>query len=147
MEIQEKIQDDMKAALKSGDKLVLETLRMLRAQMKNVTIAKGEDLSEEDVFGILSKEVKKRKESIKLYNEGGREELAEKEEKEMKILTAYMPEELSTEELDTIVSKAISETNAEDLKDMGKVMGAVMPQVKGRADGKVIQDLVKTKLG
>ena len=146
MEIQEKIQDDMKAALKSGDKLVLETLRMLRAQMKNVTIAKGEDLSEEDVFGILSKEVKKRKESIKLYNEGGREELAEKEEKEMKILTAYMPEELSTEELDTIVSKAISETNAEGMKDMGKVMGAVMPQVKGRADGKVIQDLVKAKL-
>lgn len=146
MEIQEKIQDDMKAALKSGDKLVLETLRMLRAQMKNVTIAKGEDLSEEDVFGILSKEVKKRKESIKLYNEGGREELAEKEEKEMKILTAYMPEELSTEELDTIVSKAISETDAEGMKDMGKVMGAVMPQVKGRADGKVIQDLVKAKL-
>jgi len=136
----------MKAALKSGDKLVLETLRMLRAQMKNVTIAKGEDLSEEDVFGILSKEVKKRKESIKLYNEGGREELAEKEEKEMKILTAYMPEELSTEELDTIVSKAISETDAEGMKDMGKVMGAVMPQVKGRADGKVIQDLVKAKL-
>ncbi|MFC1502369.1 GatB/YqeY domain-containing protein [bacterium] len=146
MEIQEKIQDDMKAALKSGDKLVLETLRMLRAQIKNVTIAKGEDLSEEDVFGILSKEVKKRKESIKLYKEGGREELAEKEENEMKVLSAYMPEELTPEELDTIVSKAISETDAEGLKDMGKVMGAVMPQVKGRADGKVIQDLVKAKL-
>jgi len=147
MKIQDKIQDDMKAALKSGDKLVLETLRMLRAQMKNVTIEKGEDLSEEDVFGILSKEMKKRKESIKLYNEGGRQELAEKEEQEMKVLSAYMPEELSPEELNVIISKAISETSAEGLKDMGKVMGAVMPQVKGRADGKVIQDLVKTKLG
>jgi uncharacterized protein YqeY len=146
MGIQEQIQNDMKAAMKSGDKVVLETLRMVRAQITNTGIAKGEDLSDEDVFGILSKEVKKRKESIKLYKEGEREELAEQEEKEMKVLISYLPEALSPEELEAMVVKAIAEAGAEGMQDMGKVMGVVMPLTKGRADGKAIQDLVRSRL-
>ena len=146
MGIQEQIQDDMKAAMKSGDKVVLETVRMVRAQINNTRIAKGEDLSDEDVFGILSREVKKRKESIKLYREGEREDLAEQEEKEMEVLNSYLPKALTPDEIDAIVSKTISEAGAEGMKDMGKVMGVVMPQVKGRADGKAVQDLVRSKL-
>ncbi len=147
MGLQEKLLDDMKTAMKSGNKVALETLRMLRSQLKNASIAKGEDLSEEDVLGVLSKEAKKRKESFELYRQGGREDLAEKEEMEMQIIVSYLPEALSEDELVQIVDKAIVETEAESLRDMGKVMGVVMPQVKGRADGKAVQEMVKKKLG
>jgi uncharacterized protein YqeY len=147
MGLQEKLLDDMKTAMKSGNKVALETLRMLRSQLKNASIAKGEDLSEEDVIGVLSKEAKKRKESFELYRQGGREDLAEKEEMEMQIIVSYLPEALSEEELAKIIDKAIVETEAESLRDMGKVMGVVMPQVKGRADGKAVQEMVKKKLG
>ena len=147
MGLQEKLLDDMKTAMKSGNKVALETLRMLRSQLKNASIAKGEDLSEEDVIGVLSKEAKKRKESLELYRQGGREDLAEKEEIEMQIIVSYLPEALSEDELAKIVDKAVVETEAESLRDMGKVMGVVMPQVKGRADGKAVQEMVKKKLG
>jgi len=147
MGLQEKLLDDMKTAMKSGNKIALETLRMLRSQLKNASIAKGEDLSEEDVVGVLSKEAKKRKESLELYRQGGREDLAEKEEMEMQIIVSYLPEALSEDELAKIVDKAVVETEAESLRDMGKVMGVVMPQVKGRADGKAVQEMVKKKLG
>ena len=147
MGLQEKLLDDMKTAMKSGNKVALETLRMLRSQLKNASIAKGEDLSEEDVIGVLSKEAKKRKESLELFRQGGREDLAEKEEMEMQIIASYLPEALSEDELAKIVDKAVVETEAESLRDMGKVMGVVMPQVKGRADGKAVQEMVKKKLG
>ena len=147
MGLQEKLLDDMKTAMKSGNKVALETLRMLRSQLKNASIAKGEDLLEEDVMGVLSKEAKKRKESLELYRQGGREDLAEKEEMEMQIIASYLPEALSEDELAKIVDKAVVETEAESLRDMGKVMGVVMPQVKGRADGKAVQEMVKKKLG
>jgi uncharacterized protein YqeY len=146
MGLQEKLLDDMKTAMKSGNKVALETLRMLRSQLKNASIAKGEDLSEEDVIGVLSKEAKKRKESFELYRQGGREDLAEKEEMEMQIIASYLPEALSEDELAKIIDKAVVETEAESLRDMGKVMGVVMPQVKGRADGKAVQEMVKKKL-
>ena len=147
MGLQEKLLDDMKTAMKSGNKVALETLRMLRSQLKNASIAKGEDLSEDNVMSVLSKEAKKRKESLELYKQGGREDLAEKEEMEMQIIMSYLPEALSEDELEKIVDKAVVETEADSLRDMGKVMGLVMPQVKGRADGKVVQEMVKKKLG
>ena len=147
MGLQEKLLDDMKTAMKSGNKVALETLRMLRSQLKNASIAKGEDLSEDNVMSVLYKEAKKRKESLELYKQGGREDLAEKEEMEMQIIMSYLPEALSEDELEKIVDKAVVETEADSLRDMGKVMGLVMPQVKGRADGKVVQEMVKKKLG
>jgi uncharacterized protein YqeY len=147
MGLQEKLLDDMKLAMKSGDKLVLETVRMLRSQIKNVSISKGEDLTDDDVVGVLTKEAKKRKESLELYKQGERQDLADKEAAELKIIDSYLPEALSQEELEKIVSEAIAESGAESLKEMGKVMGAVMPKVKGRADGKAVQEMVRVKLG
>ena len=146
MGLEERLLEDMKTGMKSGDKLAVETLRMLRSQIKNASIAKGEDLSEDDVIGVLSKEAKKRKESLELFKEGGREDLVEKEQTELDLISSYLPEALSDDELLGIVQKAIDESGAEGLRDMGKVMGLVMPKVKGRADGKMVQELVKKKL-
>lgn len=146
MKVEAKLLDDMKAAMKSGDKVAVETLRMIRSQIKNASIAKGKDLSEEDVIDVLSKEAKKRKESLELFKQGGREDLAEKEQQELNIITSYLPAALSEDEVLGIIDKAIAEVGAEGMQDMGKVMGKVMPEVKGRVDGKVVQELVKKKL-
>jgi len=146
MGLQEKLLEDMKSAMKSGDQIKLDTLRMLRSQLKNAAISSGKDLSEQDVMGVLSKEAKKRKEAVELYKEGGRDELAEKEEKEFEIIQSYLPEALSEDEIIKVIKKVIQETGAEGMRDMGKVMGQVMGQVKGRADGGEIQALVKKML-
>ena len=137
---------DMKTALKSNDKVRLETIRLLRSQIHNAGITKGKELSEEEVLEVMAKEVKKRKESIKMFEDGGREDLVEKETQEMEIISSYLPEPLNEKELETIVSEAIKETGAESMRDMGKVMAVVMPKTKGRADGKQVQELVKKKL-
>lgn len=146
MNLQEKLLHDMKSALKSGDRETLETIRMLRSQLQNASIKKGKDLSDEDVVDVLSKEAKKRKESVEMYKKGEREDLVEKETHELEIISSYLPEALSPEELESIVEKAIEEANAESLRELGKVMGFVMPQVKGLADGKEVQEIVKNKL-
>jgi uncharacterized protein YqeY len=146
MNLQEKLLNDMKSALKSGDKETLGTIRMLRSQLQNASIKKGKELSDEDVIGVLSKEAKKRKESVEMYKKGEREDLVEKEAHELEIISSYLPEALSREELESIVEKAIEEARAESLREMGKVMGFIMPQVKGRADGKEVQEIVKNKL-
>ena len=147
MSILNKLQQDLKDSLKSGDKVRTDAIRMLISRLKNERISKGEDLTEDQEFSVLSKEAKKRKESIAMYRQGGREDLAAKEEQEFEIISSYLPAELSDEEIESIVSSVINETGAESLKDMGKVMGKVMPQVRGRADGKRIQEIVKKKLG
>jgi len=146
MGLQDRLLEDMKSAMKSGDQVKLDTIRMLRSQLKNANISSGEELSEQDVIGVLSKEAKKRKEAIELYKQGGREELAEKEEKEHEIIRSYLPEVLSDEAISKVIQKVIQETGAEGLRDMGKVMAQVMAQVKGRADGGQVQALVKKKL-
>ena len=146
MGLQERLFEDMKSAMKSGDKVTLETLRMLRSQIKNASISKGGDLSDDDVTGVLSKEAKRRKESIDLYTEGNRKDLVQQETKELEIITSYLPEMMSKEELLKMVDRTIRETGAESIKDMGKVMGAVMPQIKGRADGKAVQEIVRGRL-
>lgn len=119
---------------------------MLRSQLQNASIKKGKDLSDEDVIGVLSKEVRKRKESVEMYKQGEREDLVEKETRELEIISSYLPEALSPEELESIVEKAIEEAGVESLRELGKVMGFIMPQVKGRADGKEVQEIVKNKL-
>ena len=147
MELQKKILDDMNHALKSGDKLILETIRMLRAQIKNESISKGVELTDDDVIVVLSREAKRRKESIEMYQQGGREDLVRNETRELEIISSYLPVSLTTEELTGIVEEAIQETGAAGLNDMGKVMGFVMPKVRGRADGKTVQEMVKKMLG
>lgn len=146
MNIDERLIQDMKTAMKTNDRVKLDTIRLIRAQLKNATISKGNELSENGVIEVLQKEVKRRKESIVMYKEGGRQDLVERETQELEIINSYLPEALNEKELNDIIDQAIKEIKAEGMGDIGKVMGVIMPQVKGRADGKEVQELVKKKL-
>lgn len=142
----QEIKDDMKAAMKSGDKDEVSTLRMLISSLNNAEIDKGDGLSDDDVIEVLSKEAKQRRESIDAYRDGGREDRAKKEEAELEVIQRYLPDPLSEEEAAEIVESAIEETGAETRADMGAVMGRVMPQVKGRYEGSAIKEMVLERL-
>jgi hypothetical protein len=150
MGLKEKISDDMKTAMKSGDKLRLETLRTLRAVLMEKEIEKrgtGNPVSAEDEIGVLMTAAKKRKESIELFEKGGRMELVEQEGKELVIIQEYLPKQMSTEEIATVIDEVAAQVGATFVADFGKLMPAVMKQLKGKADGKLIQELVRKKLG
>jgi len=147
MSVLEKLQKDLTAAMKAGDRDRTSTIRLMVNCLKNERIALAKDLSEDQENAILSKEAKKRRESIDMYRQGDRTDLADQEERELHIIESYLPEALSNDELCDIIEKVIEETGAASLNDMGKVMGAVMPRVRGRADGKQIQGIVREKLG
>jgi uncharacterized protein YqeY len=142
----QKFDDDLKIALKTSDKIKTSVLRMTKAALKNRQIDKRGDLSADDILSVISSLLKQRKESIEQFTKGGREDLAEIERKELLILQSYLPEQLSIEEVDRIISEAIKESSAAGLKDMGKVMRLVMPRVKGAADGKFVNQRVKDLL-
>lgn len=116
---------------------------MLRAQIKTTSIDKKDELTDSEVTKVLQKEAKKRKEAIEMYQSGGREDLVKKETTELEIIATYLPEQLSDEELDSIIKETVSMLQITSEKDVGRVMGAVMPKVKGKADGKVVQQKVK----
>lgn len=144
-----KIQEDLKQAQLARDEIKVSTLRLLLSEVKNAEISKGssaEELSDEEIVTIVGSEVKKRKEAASGFRSGGREEQAQKEEIELKILEAYLPAQLSNEQLTKIVEEAISEIGAKSIVDMGRVMGVVMGKVRGQADGTVVSEVVKTKL-
>lgn len=143
------VQNDYKDALKAGDRTVVSVLRLLISDVRNKEIerrARGENLVEDDVLGIVQKEIKARKESIEAYKKGQREDLVKQEKKELIILQKYLPEQLSKEELEQVVQEVVEETKADGLKDMGKVIGEVMKKVKGRAEGRVVSEMVKQTL-
>jgi len=142
----EKIQAELNTAMKEKNELKVLTLRQFLAALKNAQIEKKSELTKEEIGSIALSEIKKRKDAIELYKQGKREELAEKEENEIKILENYIPEMLSEEELGEIVEKTINEMNATP-SDFGKVMGAVMAKTKGKADGSQVSTVVKQKLG
>ena len=142
----DKLQADLKQAQLSYDAVKVSTLRLLLSEIKNAEIAKGGELSGEDVVSVIQKEVKKRKEAAAGFRSGEREESALKEESELKILKEYLPAQMSTEELTKVVEQTITEVGASSIQDMGKVIGAVMGQVKGRSDGGTVSALVKEKL-
>ncbi len=149
MTIKNKIQEDLKAAMKSGDSFRRDVLRLLDSAIKNVEIEKKkreEGLSEEEVIEVISRAVKQRQDSIKQYNDGGRGDLAEKEQKELDIIMEYMPEQLSEDEIEKIVAETISQVGVLSPADMGKVMSMVMAKLKGKADGNVVRDIVQKKL-
>jgi len=146
MSLLQKLDDDLKSALKASDSLSVSVIRMTKAALKNRQIDKRGDLSEEEIIAVLSTLAKQRKESIEQFSKGGREDLAEKERQELSILQSYMPEQLTREELDGIIIEAIKETSAGGVKDTGKVMRLVMSRVKGAADGKIVNQLVKDLL-
>ncbi len=148
--IVDRINADFTQAMKAGDKVKLETLRSLRAALKDKEIAlrgQGKKLSDEEILASITSAAKKRRESIDEFTKAGRTERAEEERKELKIIEEYLPEQLSPEEIETKVRAVIEQTGAESMKDMGKVMASVMPELKGRADGKEVQNIVKKLLG
>jgi uncharacterized protein len=146
MHPKERILEDMKAAMKGGDAEKRDVLRMLNAALRQVEVDSRKELTEQDVFDILQKEAKKRRESIADAQKAGREDIAEKEQSELVIIETYLPTQMSQEELEAEVAKAIAEAGATTAKQMGAVMKILSPRVKNRADGKLVNDLVKAKL-
>jgi uncharacterized protein len=147
MGLRDKIDADTKDALKSGAKDKVSTLRMLNAALKNKQIDKRRPLTEEEVIETVRSLIKQRKDSIEQFAKGGRQDLVDKETAEISVLEAYLPQQLAREELEVMVRDAISQTGAQGARDMGKVMKALIPMVGGRADGKLVSELVKNALG
>jgi len=146
MSLQQRLDGDLKAAMKSSDSLKTSVLRMVKAAIKNKQVEKREELSDEEIISVLSTLTKQRRESIDLFSKGGREDLAEKERQELAMLQLYLPGQLSPEDLDRIIMEAINESSAEGVKDIGKVMRLIMPRVQGAADGKVVNQRVRELL-
>lgn len=144
--MREKIINDIKEAMKSQDKEKLAVLRMVKGAMQLEEINKKQELNDEDVIAVISKQIKTRKESIVEFEKGNRADLIEKTQAEIKILEAYMPEQLSEEEVNKIIEEAIEQVNPQAPSDMGKIMGIVTPKLKGRADMSSVSKIVKEKI-
>ena len=144
--LKDQIQDAMKTAMKGGDKERLAVIRLMMAAMKQVEVDERIELDDSRVLGILDKMVKQRRESISQFQSGSRDDLAEKEQAEIDIISDFLPQALSEEEIETIINKAISETGAASMKDMGKVMGIIRPQITGRADMGAVSGKIKSLL-
>jgi len=160
--LKEKLTQDLKDSLKSGDSQRRSVIGMVLSAVKNrefdkrgklskditdaAELDKAALLNDEEIIEVISSEIKKRKDSISQFESGGRPELAEGEKKEIDMLSPYMPEQMSEDEVREIVKATISETGASEAKDMGRVIGAVMPKVKGRADGQMVSSIVKELL-
>lgn len=144
--LKRRIDEDLKKALKSRDALRLSVLRMLKSEIRYKEIEKRSELSDDEVISVLSSSIKRHKDSIQQFEKAGREDLASKEKTELEVILNYMPEQLTEEELSHIVSEAIKEVNAAGPADLGKVMKQVMPEVRGKADGKKVNQLVASQL-
>ncbi|NOV03487.1 GatB/YqeY domain-containing protein [Paenibacillus planticolens] len=147
MSLSDRLNEDMKQAMKSQDKFKLSVIRMVRSTIKNSEIDLKRALDDNEVLDVLTREIKQRKDSLQEFTKAGREDLAENLKAELVILAEYMPQQLSEEEVKAIVQQTIQQIGASSKADMGKVMTALMPQVKGRADGKLINQLVQQLLG
>jgi uncharacterized protein YqeY len=145
--LKDQIQDAMKTAMKSGDKARLAVIRLIMSAIKQVEVDERIEVDDSRALGILDKMVKQRRESISQFESGGREDLASKEQAEIDIITEFLPKALSEEEIEGIINSAISQTGAESMKDMGKVMGIVKPQITGRADVGAVSQKIKSLLG
>lgn len=148
MSLQERLMDEMKAAMREGDALKVSVIRLLRASNKNKEISKGKDhpLTEQEVLESVVSAIKQRKDSIELFEKGGRMDLVAKEQKELEILKTYLPKSLSLEELKAKAEALVKETGATGQKDMGRIMKILMPQVVGRIDSAVVGQVVKDLL-
>ena len=145
--LKNRIADDVKQALRSGETLRLSVVRMLLSAVNYAEMAKMAELDDAGVVGVISKEIKQHRESIEAFKSGNRPELAAKEEAELAILQAYMPKQLGRDEIAGLVKQAIAETGAQGPRDKGKVMGKLMPQVRGKADGQEVNAVVTELLG
>ncbi len=146
MSLEERLIEEMKQAMKSNDKLRLSTIRMIRSALKNKEIELRKKLEDEEVAKVIQAMVRKGEESVEQFQAGGRTDLVDKEKKEIEIMKSFLPQPLSQEEIIKIIDQSIQETQASSMKDMGKVMKSVMPKIGGKADGKLINQLVKERL-
>ncbi|GFN30333.1 GatB/YqeY domain-containing protein [Paenibacillus xylaniclasticus] len=146
MNLSDRLNDDMKQAMKNQDKFKLTTIRMIRSSIKNAEIDLKRSLEDSEVLDILSREIKQRKDSLQEFKKAGRDDLAKDVAAEIEIIGVYLPEQLTEEEIKSIVLQTIQETGASSKAEMGKVMSALMPKVKGRADGKLVNTIVQQSL-
>ncbi|MBY6035436.1 GatB/YqeY domain-containing protein [Fictibacillus nanhaiensis] len=146
MSLLDALNQDMKQAMKNKDKQKLSVIRMLKASLQNEAIKHGHELSEEEELTVLSREMKQRKDSLQEFEKAGRDDLVAGLQEEIAVLTPYLPKQLSEEELQQIVAQTISETGSSSKADIGKVMGALMPKVKGKADGGLVNRIVQQQL-
>ena len=146
MSLTESLQEDIKTAMRDGDTLKRDTLRMVLAAVQNQAKEKRQALTDQETTDVITREVKKRRESIDAYQKAGRDDLAAAEQAEIEVLTPYLPEQLDDEAVRGLVATAVADSGAASARDMGKVMKLLMPQVKGRADGKIVSGLVAQEL-
>lgn len=146
MSLQDDLLNDMKAAMKNKNKEKVAVIRMARAAIKDAAINERKDLSDDEVVEVLAKLVKQNKESLAGFEKAERPEQVAQLKREIEILEDYLPEQLSASELEDLVDETIAEVGAEDMSDMGQVMGAIMPKIKGKADGSEVNQLVREKL-
>ena len=146
MTLSDRINEDLKTAMKEKDSFRLGVIRMIKGAMQLAKPNPREELTDDDVVGVISKQIKMRKESIKEFEKAGREDLVNQNQKEIEILEAYMPEQLSEEELDKIIEKVFEEVKPSSVKDMGMVMKTISPLVKGKADMSLVNQKIKERL-
>lgn len=146
MSIKEELLKALKEAMQTKDTLKKDTITMLRAAILQVEKDTQKELTEDEIKVIAAKEVKKRQESIAEFEKGGREDLVEQTKKEIEVLSVYAPKQLSEEEIETLVAQTIADVGAAGPRDMGRVMGALREKTAGKADGKLVSDIVKQKL-
>jgi uncharacterized protein YqeY len=144
--LQERVQTDIAAAMRAGDSLRRDVLRMVASAAYNVEKREGRPLTDDEYLAVLSREVKSRRESVEAFRAGGREDLAVREEAEIAVITEYLPAALSEDEIRALIDEAIATTGATSPRDMGKVMGWLVPRTRGRADGKRVSELVVQSL-
>jgi uncharacterized protein YqeY len=145
MSLKVQLEDGLKAAMKSGDRVAVAAIRLSLSEIKNAVIDKCRPLEDNEIVNILRSGVKKRQESIEMFAKGGRQELVEKETAELKVIEGFLPAGIGAAELEALVAAAIDETGATSMKDIGKIMKAVLPKVAGRADGAEINKLIKAR--
>lgn len=147
MALADRLEADLKKAMRAGDTVRVSTIRLARAAIHNLAIERGRPPTDEEIVEVLGHEMKRRREAIEAYTKGRRDDLVRKESLELAILTEYVPAPLSTEEIRRIVVDAIAQVQAKDPRDVGRVMSVVMSKVKGRADGNTVSQLVRELLG
>ena len=146
MGLKEQIVAETNEALKAGEKLRVSTLRLLSAAIKNREVEVQHELDDDEVRDVAVKEAKRRREAIEAYQSGGRDDLVTKERAELDLLSAFLPEQLTDDEVDALIAEAIEQTGATSMREIGKVMGAVMAKAKGKADGNLVQQKVRERL-
>ncbi len=149
-EVEDKIKEELNLAIKSKDEIVRSTLRMLLASIqgkeKEKQYKERRGLTQEEMINVISSEAKKRKDSINEFEKGGRQDLVDKEKAELEVLQKYLPEQMSEEEIKKFVEETIKEVDASSMQDFGKIMGPLMPKLKGKADGNLVSKIVKELL-